>query len=185
MARINLVPWREQSRKRRKKVFILQLVAGVTMAVLFTAGWHLLNRGMIDNQLERNALLRKELMVVDARLAEIRRLDEIRDRLVARMEQIRSLQSSRPESVHLMDELAFMMPQGVVLSSVRQKGRSVSLEGVAQSNAQISALMDNVDDSAWLTKPELKLISTAQGVGDGLSHFSLAMQQQGRKEEGP
>jgi type IV pilus assembly protein PilN len=138
---------------------------------------------MIDNQLERNAMLRKEILLVDARLAEIKRLDEIRERLVARMEQIRALQSSRPESVHLMDELAFIMPQGVVLTSVKQNGRSVSLEGIAQSNAQISALMDKVDLSAWLTKPELKLISTGKGLEDGLSHFSLAMQQESPTEE--
>ena len=177
MARINLVPWREARRQQRKKEFAVLTGASVVAVLVIMGLWHLINQGMIDNQIERNNTLRKEIQVVDAKINEIKRLDEVRDRLMARMELIQSLQSSRPESVHLMDELVFIMPEGVVLTNVKQNGRSVSLEGIAQSNAQISALMRSVEDSDWLTKPELKLISTGERGSEGLNRFSLAMQQ--------
>ncbi|MGD8236702.1 MAG: pilus assembly protein PilN, partial [Chromatiales bacterium] len=97
MARINLVPWREKRREQRKRDFIMLLGAGVVGSLLIMGLWHLINQNMIDNQIDRNNLLRKEIALVDAQLAEIKRLDETKQRLIARMELIQSLQESRPK----------------------------------------------------------------------------------------
>ena len=175
MARINLVPWREQRREERKRNFIMSLVAAVVATLLVMGLWHLFNQSMIDNQIERNNLLRKEIALVDAQLAEIQRLDETKQRLLARMELIQSLQESRPKAVRLMDDVVIMMPEGVVLTSVKQSGTTISLEGNAQSNAQISALMRNIEEQAWLDKPNLRLIESKDT--EGLNRFSLNMKQ--------
>ncbi|MEJ2316750.1 MAG: PilN domain-containing protein, partial [Gammaproteobacteria bacterium] len=148
MARINLVPWREQRREQRKRDFIMLLGAGVVGTLLVMGLWHLINQNMIDNQIDRNNLLRKEIALVDAKLAEIKQLDETKQRLIARMELIQSLQESRPKAVRLMDDLVLMMPDGVVLTSIKQSDSTISIEGNAQSNAQISALMRNIEEMA-------------------------------------
>lgn len=176
MARINLVPWREKRREQRKKEFSVLLGVAIVATLLVMGLWHLLNQNAIENQLERNKILKKEITIVDAQLKEIQRLDVLRDKLLARMELIQSLQSSRPEAVHMMDEIVFIMPEGVVLDKITQKERTISLEGTAQSNAQISALMRSVEDSEWLNKPALKLISSKNKDG-GLNKFSLSLQQ--------
>jgi type IV pilus assembly protein PilN len=182
MARINLVPWRETRRLQRKKEFMVMLGVGVTATLLVMGLWHLFNQNMIDNQIERNGQLRKEILVVDAKLKEIQRLDELRDKLLARMELIQSLQSSRPESVHMMDEIVFIMPDGVVLDTIKQSGQVINLDGVAQSNAQISALMRSIEDSDWLGKPLLKLISSKEKES-GQNGFSLSVKQVKPKAE--
>ena len=179
MARINLVPWREKRREQRKRDFIMFLGAGAVATLLVMGLWHLINQSMIDNQIDRNNLLRKEIQVVDAKLAEIKRLDETKQRLLARMELIQSLQESRPKAVRLMDDIVLMMPEGVVLSSIKQSGNNISIEGNAQSNAQISALMRNIEETEWLARPTLRLIESKDT--EGLNRFSLTMQQDKRE----
>ena len=179
MARINLVPWREKRREQRKRDFIMFLGAGAVATLLVMGLWHLINQSMIDNQIDRNNLLRKEIQVVDAKLAEIKRLDETKQRLLARMELIQSLQESRPKAVRLMDDIVMMMPEGVVLSSIKQSGNNISIEGNAQSNAQISALMRNIEETEWLARPTLRLIESKDT--EGLNRFSLTMQQDKRE----
>jgi type IV pilus assembly protein PilN len=179
MARISLVPWREKRREQRKRDFIMFLGAGAVATLLVMGLWHLINQSMIDNQIDRNNLLRKEIQVVDAKLAEIKRLDETKQRLLARMELIQSLQESRPKAVRLMDDIVLMMPEGVVLSSIKQSGNNISIEGNAQSNAQISALMRNIEETEWLARPTLRLIESKDT--EGLNRFSLTMQQDKRE----
>lgn len=179
MARINLVPWREKRREQRKRDFIMFLGAGAVATLLVMGLWHLINQSMIDNQIDRNNLLRKEIQLVDAKLAEIKRLDETKQRLLARMELIQSLQESRPKAVRLMDDIVLMMPEGVVLSSIKQSGNNISIEGNAQSNAQISALMRNIEETEWLARPTLRLIESKDT--EGLNRFSLTMQQDKRE----
>jgi type IV pilus assembly protein PilN len=176
MARINLVPWREKRRQQRKKEFSILLGVAIVATLLVMGLWHLINQNAIENQLDRNKMLQKEIEIVDAKLKEIERLDGLRDKLLARMELIQSLQSSRPEAVHMMDEMVFVMPEGTVLKSIKQSGKSIAIEGTAQSNAQISALMRSVEDSDWLDKPILKLISSNEKQ-EGLSKFNLSMNQ--------
>jgi len=177
MAKINLVPWREERNKRRQRELLSMLAATVAITLALGLLWHMFHQYRIDMQMERNQFLRAEIAIVDRKIKEIKKLDELREKLTVRMELIRSLQTSRPESVHLMDENVFIMPDGVRAVSLAQTGSRVELKGLAQSNAQVSALMRNVEKSVWLHKPALQLINKERKGGKGLSQFRLVYQQ--------
>ena len=184
MAKINLVPWREERNKRRQRELLGMLAATVAATLVLGMLWHMFHQYRIDKQMERNQFLRAEIALVDKKIEEIKKLDELREKLMVRMELIRSLQTSRPESVHLMDENVFIMPDGVRAVSLAQTGSRVELKGLAQSNAQVSALMRNVEKSVWLHKPALQLINKERkGGGKGLSQFRLVYQQTRPKKE--
>lgn len=183
MAKINLVPWREERNKRRQKEMLGMLALTVAVSLGLAVLWHMFNQYRIDKQIERNQFLRNEIAIVDRKIREIKKLDELREKLTVRMELIRSLQTSRPESVRLMDENVFIMPDGVRASSISQAGPKIELKGLAQSNAQISALMHKVEESEWLHRPALQLINKENKGRQGLSHFRLVYQQTRPKKE--
>ena len=177
MAKINLVPWREERNKRRQRDMLGMLAATVAVTLVLGVLWHMFHQYRIDMQVQRNQFLRNEIKIVDKKIKEIKKLDDLREKLTVRMDLIRSLQTSRPESVHLMDENVFIMPDGVRTVSLAQAGPRVEVKGVAQSNAQISALMNNIDKSVWLRQPLLQLINRDRKRKQGLSEFSLVYQQ--------
>ena len=177
MAKINLVPWREERNKRRQRDMLSMLAATVAVTLVLGVLWHMFHQYRIDMQVQRNQFLRNEIKIVDKKIKEIKKLDELREKLTVRMDLIRSLQTSRPESVHLMDENVFIMPEGVRDVSLTQTGSRVELKGVAQSNAQISALMNNIEKSVWLRQPALQQINRDRKKKEGLSEFSLVYQQ--------
>jgi type IV pilus assembly protein PilN len=186
MARINLLPWREGLRAKRQREFIFILAGAVLLTVLGGAySWIHIN-GMIDYQERRNKFLRDEIAEVDKKIKSIQELDEIKARLIARMNVIQQLQSSRPQIVHLFDELVTTLPDGVYLTKVTQKGKQVSLAGQAQSNARVSALMRNIEGSDWLTKPGLRVVQVQRRQGSEAepAAFELvAVQQQPNADE--
>lgn len=155
MARINLLPWREERRKQRQQEFYVLLGASAVAAILvvFIGLWYI--GSQIDAQTERNATLTREIQALDAQIAEIEELDRQRDRLIARKEIIEQLQATRSQMVHLFDELVRTLPEGVQLNSIKQGGSTLTLEGLAQSNARVSAYMRNLDASAWLKESEI------------------------------
>lgn len=173
MTRINLLPWREQLRKQRQREFGIMLGGGVVLSLLVMLASHLWIGGRIDNQNQRNRLLDREIAVLDEKIREIKELEKTRTSLLARMNVIQQLQSSRPQIVHLFDELTKTLPDGVFLAKVEQKGARLAMEGRAQSNARVSAYMRNIDASEWLHKPSLKLIENKDQTDTGLSHFQL------------
>lgn len=177
MAHINLLPWREELRQRRKKEFFGLLLAGIAATLLIMGTWHFINVQIIDNQKSRNQQLRNEIAIVNRKLKEIKNIDQTRQRLQARINVIQRLQRSRPESVRLMDEMVFMMPEGVVLNSVVQKGNRIEIKGRAQSNARVSALMRNVEESEWIANPKLHIVQNKQAEQQGMSDFRLAFSQ--------
>jgi type IV pilus assembly protein PilN len=177
MAKINLVPWREERNKRRQRDMLGMLAATIAVTLGMGVLWHMFHQYWIDMQMQRNQFLRNEVKIVDIKIKEIKKLDELREKLTVRMDLIRSLQTSRPESVHLMDENVFIMPEGVRDVSLTQTGSRVELKGVAQSNAQISALMNNIEKSVWLSHPGLLQINRDRKNKKGLSEFSLVYQQ--------
>ncbi len=183
MAKINLVPWREERNKKRQRDLLVMLASTVAVALALGMLWHMFHQFRIDKQLERNQLLRTEIAIVDKKIQEIKKLDELREKLTIRMDLVHSLQTSRPESVHLMDENVFIMPDGVKAVSLSQTGSKIELKGLAQSNAQISALMHNVEKSVWLNKPALQLINKKSQDKQGLSDFKLVYQQTRPKKE--
>ncbi|SDX14858.1 PilN domain-containing protein [Thiocapsa roseopersicina] len=175
MTRINLLPWREEARQRRRKEFAaaggLALVFTLLLAVLV----HLEIEGRIGNQQARNQLLEGEIAQLNRQIKEIEDLEKIKADLLSRMEIIQQLQESRPEIVRLFDELVVAIPEGVYLTKLEQNGRAVVVEGRAQSNARVSAFMRSIEASQWIGSPRLLLIEDKTGTG--LSQFRLAFDQ--------
>jgi type IV pilus assembly protein PilN len=179
MARINLLPWRDAERRRRQSNFLIALGAAVVMVLLVAVGVHLQVESMIAAQQSRNSLLKQEIVKLNRRIKKIDQLQQTKADLLARMKVIQQLQESRPEVVHLFDELVASMPDGVFLTGITQQGSRVAVEGRAQSNAGVSALMRNINASAWLSDAQLLVIENKDQTGTGFSHFRLSFKQQG------
>src|ERR1700735_4698307 len=172
MPRINLLPWREQQRRERKLAFFVALgvAAGVAAVVAFAA--YLMVGAMIDAQDQRNERLKGEIKVLDKQIEEINDLEAQKQRFIARMQIIEKLQRSRPEVVHLFDELVKAMPDGTYLTSIKETGTKLKFEGIAQSSTRVSTLMRNISASQWLRNPELEVVETPKDNTGG-SHFVL------------
>lgn len=175
MPSINLLPWRQALRQRRKKEFFVGLAAAVTLAALVALLAHLTVSSMIDAQHRRNDLLKAEIAELDKAIEQIVALEEQRARMIARMQVIETLQTSRPEVVKLFDEMVATLPEGVYLTSVKQSGRKLEFNGVAQSSTRVSALMRNIDSSETLAAPDLKVIQTGRDAAPG-AQFTLFAQ---------
>jgi type IV pilus assembly protein PilN len=162
MPRINLLPWREGQRKERKLAFAVAMgIAGVAACV--TAFFAYLMMGsMIQAQVRRNDQLRAEIKHVDKQIEEINNLESAKQKFIARMRIIEQLQRSRPEIVHVFDEIVRTLPDGVYLTSVKQNAAKLKFEGVAQSSTRVSSFMRNIDGSDWLKNPELEVVQTAK-----------------------
>jgi type IV pilus assembly protein PilN len=185
MARINLLPWREAERKRRKREFAIAGVIALGLAAVAAMLVHLQIEAWIGDQEARNRFLTDQISQLDRQIKEIKTLEETKANLLARMNIIQQLQESRPEVVRLFDELVSTIPEGVFLTKLEQTGRNVVLEGRAQSNARVSAFMRNVEGSGWIGNPRLLLIENKDKTGTGLSHFRLSFDQiQAKPEEG-
>jgi type IV pilus assembly protein PilN len=184
MPRINLLPWRQMERAHRQREFGLAVVGAVLSAAAVTllTSWAI--TAAIDRQNERNALLNKEIAALDKQITEIRDLEMQKQRLVARMEIISRLQRSRPEVVHVFDQLVRTLPEGVYLTSVKQTDKRIELHGVAQSSTRVSTLMRNIEASEWLTNPELQVIEAAKG-GVGSEFVLYATQKSAEPEPAP
>ena len=158
MARINLLPWREERRKQRQREFYGMLgFAALSGVVLSGLLWFFYSQ-QISGQNERNAYLETEIAKVKEQNKEIERLDKQKERLLARKKVIEELQGKRSQMVHLFDSLVRTIPDGVVLTALKQEGDTLTLEGRTQSNARVSAYMRNLENSGWMTNPELSII---------------------------
>jgi type IV pilus assembly protein PilN len=155
MPRINLLPWRAELRQKRKKEFMVALAGSLVVAVGVIYLSKLTVQGWTSAQQGRNQVLTTEIAALDKQIQEISNLETQRDRLRARLQVITQLQRSRPEVVHLFDELVSAMPEGVYLTEVQQQGTRIQVKGNAQSSTRVSALMRNIDDSEWLKGPGL------------------------------
>jgi type IV pilus assembly protein PilN len=173
MPRINLLPWREQERKNRRREFMVAAGAAVFAAVIFVLGGKLLYSSWTDAQNEKNALRKKEIVKLDAQIADIQDLENRRQRLLARMEIIEKLQRKRPEIVHLFDEIVKTVPEGVYLTAIKQTGNKLEIHGVAQSSTRVSTFMRNIDGSVWMDNPVLQVVESAKDSTTGGSKFTL------------
>lgn len=180
MANINLLPWREELRRRRQKEFVTLVVVAVIAMLGVVAGVHWEFGQRKEHQDRRNQYLKDEIAILDNKIKKIKDIEQEKSNLIARMEIIEQLQSSRPEIVHLMDELVKTLPEGVYYTQIKQSGRNLDVQGVAQSNARVSSLMRNVDKSEWLTQPnliEIRKLPERQGEASRFSAFSLQFRQ--------
>lgn len=173
MARINLLPWRAERRARRQREFMGLMGASAVFAVLLgflVIGYY---DGQIEGQGQRNAYLEGEIRKLDAQITEIEDLDRKKAQLLMRKQVIEELQASRSQMVHLFDELVRTIPDGLRLTSIKQAGDLLTLEGQSQSNARVSTYMRNIEASGWMRDPELSIIE-AKGDDKALPFmFSL------------
>lgn len=163
MARINLLPWRAERRRQRQKEFLAMLAFSGVLALALSFVIVSFYNGQITGQNERNAFLKKQISDVDAQIKEIEELDDKKSRLLARKEVIEQLQANRSKMVHLFDSLVRTIPDGVILTSVKQEGDKLTLQGRSQSNARVSNYMRNLESAGWMTKPELSIIEAKSG----------------------
>jgi type IV pilus assembly protein PilN len=175
MPRINLLPWRDQQRRERKLAFFIALGGAAVVAAIAAFIAYLLLGSMIDAQEHRNDRLRAQIKVLDKQIEEINDLEAQKQKFISRMQIIEKLQRSRPEVVHLFDELVKQMPDGTYLTSVKQTGPKLKLEGVAQSSTRVSALMRGISASQWLRNPELEVVQTKSDTAG--SSFTLDAEQ--------
>ncbi len=173
MPRINLLPHREMERKRRRTEFMIAAGAAVLASAVLVGAGKLMYASWTEAQVEKNDLLKKEIVKLDAQIADIQDLENRKQRLVARMEIIEKLQRSRPEVVHLFDELVRTVPEGIYLTSIKQTGRRLEIHGVAQSSTRVSTFMRNIDASTWMDNPQLQVVESAQNSPTGGSSFTL------------
>lgn len=173
MIRVNLLPHRELARKERRQRFLALLGGALLLGAGIGLGVHLIISGYIDAQESRNNLFKAEIAKLDKDIAEIKRLQEQIDALLARKKVIEALQSHRAETVHVFNELARLVPEGVVLKSLKQSGVKIELKGQAQSNARVSTLMRNLDGSPYLESPQLVEIKAGSADNRRVGDFVL------------
>lgn len=170
---INLLPWREELRKERQQ----QLMVAALGSLIITGGlfylFHYYVNGQIEAQNGRNEYLQQQIAEVDKRIKEVASLEAEKVRLLARMNIIQELQASRPQVVHVFDELVRTIPEGIHLTKAQRKGQVLTLEGVAESYARVSTLMNNLDQSQWFASPKLEVVQTSAKDKTRISRFVL------------
>jgi type IV pilus assembly protein PilN len=173
MAHINLLPWRDELRKKKQQQFAVVGAGTAILGALLVLLAHMQMEGLIETQNQRNQFLDKEIAELDTKIAKIRDMEKTKNALLARMDIIQQLQRSRPQSVHLMDQLVYTLPDGVYLKKIAQQDLALTLSGVAQSNARVSAYMRNIDGSQWMAKPKLDVIETKDSERRRSAEFTL------------
>lgn len=173
MTRINLLPHREEKRKRARQHFLAMASVAAVAGIGIVAMIHVFYADQIATQAGRNDFLKSEAAKLDKEIDEIKALKEEIAQLIARKTAIEALQSDRAQTVYLLDQLVKQMPEGVYLKSVRQKGMGVNVIGYAQSNARVSTLMRNIESSPWLQDPRLVVISADTVDKRRVSQFNL------------
>ena len=183
MPAVNLLPWREDQRRKRQRRFLFALGAAVLAGGTTVYAARLTVQGLLADQHARNRAIRNEIELIDVHLEELTRIESRRDQLLTRMRIIVEMQRSRPRTVHLFDELVEILPAGVQLVEVAQNGHRVVLVGLAESNSRVAALIRNIESSPWLQAPRLELVETAAEGGVRSARFTIAMEQAAAGEE--
>lgn len=187
MVNINLLPWREARRKQQQRNFATLTLGALAITALVMVLVHMEFGRRIEYQQQRNQFLTGEIAVLDQKIKEIQELEKKKKNLIARMDVIQQLQVSRPEVVHLFDELGKTIPEGVQINDLMQSDRSIAISGVAQSNARVSVYMRNLDQSPWFQEPSLQIIESQteskDKKGRQMSRFALKFRQTGETAE--
>ena len=176
MIRVNLLPHREEKRKRRRQQFlVLAVLSGITGAVVAGAVWFVLDREVAQQQ-QNVAYMKAEIAKLDKQIEEIRKIREETASLLAKKQVVESLQSNRSEPVQLLDQLLRQLPEGVYLKAVKQTGPKVNIMGYAQASARVSTLMRNLGASPYLENPELveiKAVPAPDKSGNRVNEFNM------------
>jgi type IV pilus assembly protein PilN len=189
MIRINLLPHREEKRKRRQQQFTVLAGIAFVIALLVAGAVWLFFDQQVTQQQQNVAYMKAEIDKLDKQIEEIRKIREETAALLAKKQVVESLQSNRSEPVQLLDQLLRQLPEGVYLKSVKQVGPKVNVMGYAQSNARVSTLMRNLGASPYLENPELVEIKAVQAPTNPnarVNEFSMNISiKRARAEEQP
>ena len=175
MAKINLLPWREQRREQQRKEFLAVLGGVAAAGVLVALIGHLLVSGQIDHQNERNQYLKTHISALDKQVAEIKELQARRNQLIDRMKVIQDLQGTRPLIVRIFDEIVRTLPDGVYFRGLERTAQQITIRGTAESNNRVSSLMRRLDASEWFSEPTLKGVKANPGFGEQANDFDLTV----------
>lgn len=176
MARINLLPWREERRQELKKEFLAILGGTVVFALVVMLLTDRVYSAWIDNQNNRNTYLQQNIDELNRQVAEIKELEAKRRQLLDRMKVIQDLQGTRPLVVHVFDELVRTLPDGVFYQSLVRTDQKIEIVGTAESNNRVSSLMRQLDKSDWFENPNLTSVQAAADFGEQASAFKMAVQ---------
>ena len=183
MARINLLPWREELRVERKRQFAGILALAAIVGLLVSLLVHLSFESKISSQQSRNSYLNSEISKLDTKIREIELLEQQREELLNRMQIVQSLQQSRPLVVRLFDELVRQIPTGVYLTGFTRKGLKLDLIGKSESTPRISAFMRNIEKSQWLARPDVSGIKADKKGSIPTTSFSMTARQKSFKKK--
>lgn len=174
MAKINLLPWREERRQALKKEFLSVLALVLLLAAAAIMAVNMFFAGKITAQENRNQHLQTNIAELDRQVKEIQDINKKREELLTRMEVIQNLQGNRPVIVRVFDELVRTLPDGVYFTDLDLKGNNLSIKGVAESNNRISSLMRRADGSEWFGEPNLTAVTGDKELGEQASKFSMS-----------
>jgi len=175
MARINLLPWREEARRERQRQFLYSLIGTLVLGAILVLMVGLFFDQRISHQESRNQQIQVEINRLEQRIARIKELESTRSRLLSRKQIIESLQASRSLTVELLDKLAKTIPVGITLTNVRQQGTRLTLLGSSQSNARVSAYLQSLDEMDLFLRPELQYVRAAQSPASRVETYEFAI----------
>jgi len=173
--RVNLLPHREERRKRARQHFYIVAGGTALIGALVVVAMHTYVARLIEGQEDRNRFLKGEISKLEKEISEINSLRDQIQALLARKNIIETLQAERAQTVNLLDQLVKQTPEGVYLKQITQRGLRVNLIGYAQSNARVSTLMRNIDSSPLLEKAELIEVKAANVDKRRVSEFNMFM----------
>lgn len=174
MIRINLLPHRAEKRKAKQIQFVALSVISLVLGALVVGAVQLAINSQIEYQQRRNQYLKDEMAILDRQIDEINKLKAETQALLARKAVVEGLQSRRSDAVHLLDQMLRILPDGVYLKSLKQKGAKIWIVGYTQSNARISTLIRAIQDSTRLMQPHLIQIQATSVGGKRSNEFSMS-----------
>ena len=183
MTRINLLPWREERKKERQTEFVALLVLAAVLGLGVWLGVSQYLSGLVQYQQNRNELLKQEISKLDEKIVKIKDLESTKAQLIARMNVIQELQQGRPQIVHVFQQIAATLPDGVYLTGLKQQSSAIVLQGIGQSNARVSNYMQSLDASDWLSDPSLQVIQVKDEGSVRVSDFTLTVKEQSQQDQ--
>lgn len=173
MAKINLLPWRENLRQTQRKNYVISLVAvAVAVFAIFWIVGQIVDQ-QIRNQNSRNNYLKQQVDVLDRQIAQIKEINAAKNAISLRMALIEQLQVSKNLTPIIFDELVKLVPAGVSFESMTRSGNQIKIIGMSESNNRLSSFMRAVEESEVFVNPILSSITADRSGINAVSDFEL------------